>query len=88
LQRETGCLDHRVIERLIAGRQGLQGKHLAPLLRAHGDVVGDGVTQQRIHRPRLLGIPDQIAVLGITFQQSLPLQETADAVSEGVGRLA
>jgi hypothetical protein len=41
MQREPGCSAHPVIERLIASRQRLLGKHLAVLLRADSDAVRD-----------------------------------------------
>jgi len=51
MQRETGHLAQRVCELIlwIAGRQGLQRKDLAALLRTYGDAVGNGMTQQ-LHR--------------------------------------
>ena len=84
MQRESRHLAHRVIERLIAVRQRLQGEHLAARVRAHRDAIRDRVTQERIERPRFHGIAGQIAVLGIAFQQPLTFQETPDAPSDGV----
>jgi hypothetical protein len=40
-----------------------------------------------IEWPTFHGIPGQIAVLGIAFQQPLVLQETSDSVSDGVRQL-
>ena len=42
--------------------------------------------QQLSHRVLIHRIPGQIVGLAIAFQQSLPLQETADAVRKGVGQ--
>ena len=43
MQRESGHLAHRTTERLIAGRQRLQGEHLAALLRTDGNPIRDRV---------------------------------------------
>ena len=87
VQRESGHLANRVNGRLIAVGQGLQGEHLAPRVRAYRDAVRDRVAQELIQRPRFHGIAGQIAVLGITFQQSLAFQEAPNAVSDGVCQL-
>jgi hypothetical protein len=42
------------------------------------------VAQELIQRPRFHGITGQIAVLGITFQQSLAFEKTSDSMSDGV----
>ena len=62
MQGESGCLAHRVIERLITGRQGLQREDFAALLRTYGDTVGNGMPQQQPYsyialEPTLLGLP-------------------------------
>jgi len=55
-------------------------------LRAHGNPIGDRVTQELIHRLRVHALPGQIAVLGITFQQAAPFQEAPDALCESLGQ--
>ena len=45
MQREPGCLAHRIIEGLIAGRQFMQPKYLALSLTPHDDTIGNAVTQ-------------------------------------------
>lgn len=52
-------------------RAGQQCEYLATLLRTNSDAVGNGMTQQLIHRPLIDGIQGEIAVLGITLQQPL-----------------
>ena len=42
------------------------------------------MTQQLIHWPIIFGIAGEVAILGITRQQSLALQITGDTVSDGV----
>ena len=68
------------LERLLAARQGLQREHLAVLMRAHGDAVGDRGTQQLGHRAGLKLIAGQIAVLRVPFQQPLAFQRRLDAL--------
>jgi hypothetical protein len=53
----------------------------------HRDAVRDRVAKELIQRPCCHGLPGQIAVLGITFQQPLMFQETPDALSGGVRQL-
>jgi hypothetical protein len=65
--RKPGHIAHLIPEWLIAGRQRLQRKYLAPLMWPHGDSVGDAVPQQGIyrifvHRIRLCYIPEQVIV--------------------------
>lgn len=67
--------------------QGLQGEHLAPCLWPDGDAVGDGVSQQLIHRIFAHDIRGQVAILGIPFHQTLPFQKAADSVGNGVCQL-
>jgi hypothetical protein len=54
---------------------------------AHRDTVGDGMPQQCIHRVIVHRIRGQTASLGIPLQESLPFDETAHAVPDGVGQL-
>ena len=51
VQRETSHLADRIAKWIfrITNRQGLQGEHLAPCLRTHGDAVGDGMPEPLIH---------------------------------------
>ncbi len=56
------------------------------LLWADSAAVCNGGTQGLIHRSRFLGLRSQIAVLGIPLQQSLPLQEAANAPREGLSQ--
>jgi len=62
----------------------LQCEHFTPLLWSHGNPVGYRMTQQLIHWPIIFGIASEVAILGITHQQSLALQITGDTVSDGV----
>ena len=43
-------------------RAGQQCEYLATLLRTNSDAVGNGMTQQLIHRPLIDGIQGEIAV--------------------------
>ncbi len=86
MQGESGHLAHPVVERFVAGRQRLQGEHLAALLRPNGNPIGDRRTQELIHRPRLEALAGQIAGLGIPLQQSPTFQKTADAPCQGLGQ--
>ena len=70
-----------VDERLIAVRQGLQGEHLAALMRPHRDSIRDGMPQELIQRSAFHGILGQIAVFGIALQQPLAFQKTSDALT-------
>jgi hypothetical protein len=52
MQAEAGCLSYPVIEWLSVLRQGdLQGEHLAPCLRPHGNAVGDGMAHINMRLP-------------------------------------
>jgi hypothetical protein len=82
MQREPGHLTHGAIERLVTGRQGLQGEHLAASLRPDGNAVGDRVADQLIHRTFVHGLRSQIAGLAIALQQSVALQK---APSKAIG---
>lgn len=57
-----------------------------PLLWPDSDAVGDRRTQELFHRPGLEIITSQVAVLRVAFQQSLALQEAADAPCEGLSK--
>jgi len=72
---EPGHFAHRVSERLGAARQRPQGKHLAALLRTHGDAVPDRMPPQLIQRVFIHRIRSQVDVLGILLQYALPPQE-------------
>ena len=87
MQGETGYLACRVAVLFlwITGRQRLQCKYLASCLRAHRDALGDRVTQQLIHRSSGYRIRNQVIVLGIPLQQTLPFQKTANAVGNRLG---
>jgi hypothetical protein len=49
------------------------------LLLPHGNTVGNGTSQQVLHWSSSFGIQAKIAVLGVTFQQALAFQVTANA---------
>ena len=63
MQRESRHLANIINGRFIAVRQGLQGEHVAPRMRANHYAVCDGVAQELIQQPRFHGIAGQIAVL-------------------------
>lgn len=64
----------------------MQREHLATLLRPDSDAVGDRRTQELLHRPGFERVASQVAVLRIAFQQSLALEEAADASCEGLSK--
>ena len=55
-------------------RQRLQGKDFTGLLGTHRDAVSNGMPSQLIHRIFICVVQRQIAVLGISLQQTLALQ--------------
>jgi hypothetical protein len=65
----------------------LQGKHLAPRLWADRNAVSDGMPQQWRHRIIVHRIRGKIAVLHISFQQTLVFQKAANTVGDGVRQL-
>ena len=93
--------DRRIIEKMLETARGLQGaglitkrrmgefqalSHLAALMRADGDVVGDRGTRQLGHRTGLELIAGQIAVLRVQFQQPLAFQRPPDAQRQSLGQ--
>ena len=75
-----------VIERRLPARRRRQCEHLAALIWADGDAVGDRRTQQLGNRVGLEVIAPRAVVLRIALQQSLALQIPTDAQRQGLGQ--
>ena len=62
-------------------------KQSGPMLSTHRNVASNGMPSQLIHRVFIRAIQRQIAVLGISHQQSLALQISGHMVRDRVSRL-
>ena len=63
---------------------GLQAEHLAALLRAHCNTVGDRVAVEVLERVFLQAFQGQVAVLRIPLQDPPPFQEAGHPPADGM----
>ena len=68
MQGKASELTRFVVGKALIGRQRLQGKHLAPLLRPNRHAVGDLDSLQLRQWASIDLIANKVAVLGIPFQ--------------------
>lgn len=63
---------------------GLQAEHLAALLRAHCDAIGERVAVEVLERVFLQAFQGQVAVLRIPLQDPPPFQEAGHPPADGM----